>query len=59
MNDTESLIMALLVVAGVALWIALLFPGTIIGLVGSAVAVSGAVILAILAFIAEKPDGGG
>ena len=38
MNRRESLITALLVVMTVAVWIALLFPGTVIGLVGSAVA---------------------
>ena len=54
MNDTESLIMALLVVVAVAACIALLFVGTVIGLVGSAVAVAGA---AIVVFIAEKFNG--
>ena len=54
MNDIESLVVALLVVVAAAVWIALLFIGTDIGLVGSAVAVAGA---AIIVFIAEKADG--
>ena len=56
MNRLESLITALLVVMTVAVWIALLFPGTVIGLVGIAVAVA---CTAILVFIVEKFNGGG